>query len=604
MDIKEFVDNDSLFFNKMKNLKIWKKLLLTFMIIIIMFCATVVLAITGLRQNADKYSEFYNVGYQVTNRVMSMRRGLQMIVKDIAFTMIETDEAKNAEYLADMEKELNLMNENATWLHSNFNGDAALLKEFETNIANAIAVQEEILELAKTDMPAAEIKLLDEYQPLVERAVNSLINISAVVESEAESDYLSTVSMQRQLIFEELGIAGGALIITIILSIYLTRAITRPIRQLEKAAGQIVEGDFDIEVTYQSKDELGSLANAFKNMTSILEEVIADASRLLQEMSDGNFDVRTQAEARYVGKLQGLLLAIRKLNRDLSSTMGQINTSADQVASGSGQVSSGAQALAQGATEQAAAVEELAATIAGISQQVKDTAENARSARNQTSMAGDVVEECNRQMHDMMAAMEEITRTSDEIGKIIKTIEDISFQTNILALNAAVEAARAGEAGKGFAVVAEEVRSLANKSSVASNDTAALIEGSLEAVARGKDLAGATAESLSKVVEEVRVAAATVDKIADAAEEQAGAVEQVTVGVDQISDVVQTNSATSEESAAASAELSHQAEILKDLVARFRLRAEYAHVSVNTGSFATSSVPEPMEVMDIDLGKY
>ena len=588
----------------MKNLKIWKKLLLTFMIIIIMFCATVVLAITGLRQNADKYSEFYNVGYQVTNRVMSMRRGLQMIVKDIAFTMIETDEAKNAEYLADMEKELNLMNENATWLHSNFNGDAALLKEFETNIANAIAVQEEILELAKTDMPAAEIKLLDEYQPLVERAVNSLINISAVVESEAESDYLSTVSMQRQLIFEELGIAGGALIITIILSIYLTRAITRPIRQLEKAAGQIVEGDFDIEVTYQSKDELGSLANAFKNMTSILEEVIADASRLLQEMSDGNFDVRTQAEARYVGKLQGLLLAIRKLNRDVSSTMGQINTSADQVASGSGQVSSGAQALAQGATEQAAAVEELAATIAGISQQVKDTAENARSARNQTSMAGDVVEECNRQMHDMMAAMEEITRTSDEIGKIIKTIEDISFQTNILALNAAVEAARAGEAGKGFAVVAEEVRSLANKSSVASNDTAALIEGSLEAVARGKDLAGATAESLSKVVEEVRVAAATVDKIADAAEEQAGAVEQVTVGVDQISDVVQTNSATSEESAAASAELSHQAEILKDLVARFRLRAEYAHVSVNTGSFATSSVPEPMEVMDIDLGKY
>ena len=219
-------------------------------------------------------------------------------------------------------------------------------------------------------------------------------------------------------------------------------------------------------------------------------------------------------------------------------------------------------------------------------------------------MAGDVVEECNRQMHDMMAAMEEITRTSDEIGKIIKTIEDISFQTNILALNAAVEAARAGEAGKGFAVVAEEVRSLANKSSVASNDTAALIEGSLEAVARGKDLAGATAESLSKVVEEVRVAAATVDKIADAAEEQAGAVEQVTVGVDQISDVVQTNSATSEESAAASAELSHQAEILKDLVARFRLRAEYANVSVNTGSFVTSSVPEPMEVMDIDLGKY
>ena len=557
----------------MKNLKIWKKLLLTFMIIIIMFCATVVLAITGLRQNADKYSEFYNVGYQVTNRVMNMRRGLQMIVKDIAFTMIETDEAKNAEYLADMEKELNLMNENATWLHSNFNGDPALLKEFETNIANAVAVQEEILELAKTDMPAAEEKLLDEYQPLVERAVNSLINISSVVESGAESDYLSTVSMQKQLIFEELGIAGGALIITIILSVYLTRAITRPIRQLEKAAGQIVEGDFDIEVTYQSKDELGSLANAFKNMTSILEEVIADASRLLQEMSDGNFDVRTQAEERYVGKLQGLLLAIRKLNRDLSSTMGQINTSADQVASGSGQVSSGAQALAQGATEQAAAVEELAATIAGISQQVKDTAENARSARNQTSMAGDVVEECNRQMHDMMAAMEEITRTSDEIGKIIKTIEDISFQTNILALNAAVEAARAGSAGKGFAVVADEVRNLAGKSAEASKNTSVLIENSLKAVENGTLIADETAASLLNTVKGVEEVAGIISQISEASGNQAEAIAQITLGIDQISGVVQTNSATAEESAAASQELSNQSQLMKDLVGMFRLKA-------------------------------
>ena len=266
--------------------------------------------------------------------------------------------------------------------------------------------------------------------------------------------------------------------------------------------------------------------------------------------------------------------------------------------------SCGAQALAQGATEQAAAVEQLAATITGISKQVNDTAENARNARNQSNMAGDEVEECNRQMRDMMAAMEEITRTSDEIGKIIKTIEDISFQTNILALNAAVEAARAGEAGKGFAVVAEEVRSLANKSTVASNDTAVLIESSIAAVARGKDIASETASSLSKVVEEVRTAASTVDKIADAAEEQAGAVEQVTVGVDQISSVVQTNSATSEQSAAASAELSNQAEVLKGLVAKFKLREEYAMGGVSSVQPVYSSAPEPMDVLDIDLGKY
>ncbi len=588
----------------MKNLKIGTKLLITFMLIIILFCSTVAMAIAGLNENADKYSEFYNVGYQVTNRVMDMRRGLQIIVKDLSFITIEQDESKAESYLSDLNKEMTLMEDNATWLFQNFEGDAALLDAFKVSMTKAVEMQEAVIELSNTDMQAAQTMLLSEYQSMVEEAVSTLIKISDSAAGSAQTDYEETVSMQDMLVVAQLSLAGGALLITLILSTYLTRSIVRPVRELETAASKIVSGDFDINIAYKSKDELGSLANAFRNMAAILGDVISDASRLLEEMANGNFDVRTQAEERYVGRCQNLLLSIRKLNRDLSSTMGQINRSADQVASGAGQVSCGAQALAQGATEQAAAVEELAATITGISKQVKETAENARNAKSQSSMAGDEVEECNRQMHDMMAAMEEITRTSDEIGKIIKTIEDISFQTNILALNAAVEAARAGEAGKGFAVVAEEVRSLANKSTVASNDTAVLIESSIAAVSRGKEIAGETANSLSKVVEEVRTAAATVDKIADAAEEQAGAVEQVTVGVDQISSVVQTNSATSEQSAAASAELSNQAEVLKGLVAKFKLRAEYATASAPVAQPVYSSAPEPMDVLDIDLGKY
>lgn len=568
----------------MKNFKIRTKLLITFLLIIILFCGTVVVSVTGLQENAARYSQFYNVGYQITNKVMNMRRGLQIIVKDIAYVTIEKDDKEKETYLADAQKELDLLQENGNWLFANFTDDPSLLDAFASNIQAAVEIQQEVIQMAQTDMERAQEMLLYEYQPLVEEAVANLIQISSVAEASAEKDYTSTVSMQETLVALQMGIAIGVLVITLLISTYLTRSITRPLHELEKSAKQIEVGDFNIHVTYESKDELGNLANAFKNMTSILEDIISDASRLLSEMANGNFDVRTKAEKRYVGNFQNLLLSIRKLNRDLSSTLGQINQSADLVASGSGQVSDGAQALAQGATEQASAVEELASTITNISHQIKTTAENAAEARTQSTTADQEAEECNKQMRDMIAAMEEITRTSNEINKIIKTIEDIAFQTNILALNAAVEASRAGQAGKGFAVVANEVRSLASKSSIASKDTANLIEHSIEAVERGTQLVDATAQSLVKVVDAVRTTSSKVDIIANAAEQQADAIEQVTVGVDQISSVVQTNSATSEESAAASQELSSQAEMLKRLVAKFILRAEYASGNASSRS--------------------
>ncbi len=574
----------------MKNLKIGVKLLITFLLIIVMFCITVFMSIRGLNENAEKYSEFYNVGYKITNKVMSMRRGLQIIEKDLAFITMEEDAEEAKDYHADMDKELDLLSENGDWLFSNFTGDATLLEAFSKKITKAVELQQTVLETAQSDRMAAQDMLLEQYQPLVDEAVDALIHISEVAEQSADADYNETVALQKELVYLQFGLAGGALFITLVLSFYLTGAITKPIRQLERSAEKIVKGDFNISITYKSRDEMGMLADAFRNMTQILEEVISDASRLLGEMADGNFDVRTHAEERYVGEFQSLLTSIRKLNRGLSATLGQINRSADQVAAGSDQVSIGAQALSQGSTEQAAAVEQLATTIAGISTQVKDTAEDALEARKQSTMAGDEAEECNKQMHDMMSAMEEITGTSDEIGKIIKTIEDIAFQTNILALNAAVEASRAGTAGKGFAVVADEVRNLASKSSAASQNTAELIESSIKAVTRGTQIADSTAQSLVKVVDEVSSASGKVDKIADAAEEQAGAIEQVTLGVNQISSVVQTNSATAQESAAASQELSEQADMLKKLVAKFILRAEYALSSdMDTGYGSTQA---------------
>lgn len=574
---------------KMKNLKIWAKLLITFMMIIVLFCGTVTIAVTGLKQSADKYSEFYNVEYQITNRIMNMRRGLQIIVKDLTFITVDQDQARKTAYLDDLHKELSALEENAAWVSEHFTGSSELLSAFSENTQAAIEMQETIIQTADVNMTSAQDMLLNEYQPLVEEAVNTLIQISQSAESDATKNYEENSASQETLVTLQLGMAGIALLITLVLSLYLTRSITRPLHELEKSADKIVRGDFDIAITYKSKDELGSLANAFRNMTVILETVISDASMILGEMANGNFDVRTRAEERYVGNFQGLLQSIRKLNRDLSITLGQINQSADQVASRSDQVSGGSQTLSQGATEQAAAVEELAATISDISQQIKETADNALEAKNQSNTAGDKVEQCNGQMRDMMDAMEKITRAANEISKIIKTIEDIAFQTNILALNAAVEASRAGTAGKGFAVVADEVRTLASKSTIASKDTAELIESAIKAVADGTQIADLTAQSMITVREQVSMAATKVDKIADAAKDQASSVEQVTLGVEQISCVVQNNSATAVESASASEELSSQAAKLKNLVSKFVLREEYAsgnHMMNNGSSYS------------------
>ena len=362
-------------------------------------------------------------------------------------------------------------------------------------------------------------------------------------------------------------------VISVLMAIYIIKSINKPVKELDSVARKIAEGDLDQHITYSSKDELGTLSVNFNKTVGRLRNYVSyidEISSVLRQIAGGNlvFDLTLN----YEGEFAKVKQALEEISRSLNDTLGQINQAADQVSSGSDQVSSGAQALSQGATEQASSIEELAATINEISTQVKDTAANANAVRQQTDMTGDQVATSNEQMQEMIAAMTEISDKSGQISRIIKTIEDIAFQTNILALNAAVEAARAGEAGKGFAVVADEVRNLASKSSEASKSTAALIEGTVQAVEKGTEIANATAESLFAVVESTKGVVSSVDKIASAADQQAESIAQVTQGIDQISSVVQTNSATAEESAAASEELSSQAQVMKGLVGRFTLR--------------------------------
>ena len=373
-------------------------------------------------------------------------------------------------------------------------------------------------------------------------------------------------------------LAGVALIILGIVAVgaYIKRAVSRPLFRLTILAQTLEQGDLGLNqhetmtVDIHSDDEIGLLAQSFDGTISRLRNYIGEISSVLESVADG--DLTPQITQEYIGDFASIRTSVNDIIQKLNSTIGQIVASSEHVANGADQMSTASQALNQGAMEQSGAVEGLEETMREVSERIQQTAENAQHAREQVGEMGLQLAESNQKMQEMITAMGEINDSSDAIGKIIKTIEDIAFQTNILALNAAVEAVRAGEAGKGFSVVADEVRNLASKSAEASRSTTSLIERSAAAVSQGTQIANITAEQLSGVVDRANGIVGTINGIAADTQIQADAAGQIQTQVNQISSVVQTNSATAEESAATSEELSNQAGVLKQLVRTFRLR--------------------------------
>ena len=379
----------------------------------------------------------------------------------------------------------------------------------------------------------------------------------------------------RDAMVINIAVIAASILISVIVALALAVNIGKPMRACVKRMKLLVEGYLETPMPkITNKDETGVLVRSTETLVEGLRTVINDISYLLNEMANQNLNVHTEHEDVYVGSFQDILLSMRHMKTELNNAMRQVNNSAQEVANASNQLSAGAQTLSQGTTEQASTVEELAARVSIISGQVKNTASGALDVRGQTHQAGEKVILCNQKMQSLVEAMEKIQTSSEQIEKILKTIDDIAFQTNILALNAAVEAARAGSAGKGFAVVAEEVRSLAGKSAQAAKNTSELIVNSTEAVHIGTEIAQNTADVLLGVVDSIQSVVDSIDHIAVVSGEQSESVEQVSESINQISVVVQSNSATAEESAAASEQLSAEAACLKELVGQFTLTSE------------------------------
>lgn len=427
----------------------------------------------------------------------------------------------------------------------------------------------------------------------VYNSVTSALDALGAFNNQGSQDaYSESNRTYRSAIIIQVIVMAIVVVIGILFSVVIIGGIRMPVTELERAAIQMAQGDLDVEINYQSKDEIGILSDQFRALIRKLRAIIDDENQFLAKMAAGDFTVDSICENEYIGSFQQVLLSFRAIAKQLNEAMGQISNSSSQVSNSSDQVSSGAQALSQGATEQASSIEELAATISEISGQIKDNAENANHANEKVNEVGEEMNLSNTKMQDMIRAMDDISNSSNEIGKIIKTIEDIAFQTNILALNAAVEAARAGSAGKGFAVVADEVRNLASKSAEASKNTAVLIENSIKAVQNGTQIADETAKSLVHAVEGAKDVTKLMDKITEASNSQSAAISQITLGIDQISSVIQTNSATAQESAAASEELSSQAQLMRELVSRFKLVASVTNTPSARSSGRQSSYHE------------
>lgn len=554
-----------------RKLKVGTKLKYAFTTVIVTFAVAMVVSLVSIvMMNVDTY-QFYREAYANSTLQMEIRKDIQLVGKYILWSMTTENTGSTQSYLNSAQQCADRVGKNVTALEKSFH-DKKKVAELKDAIEELKKQRAALMELAQQNKNDEALALFNsDYNDATEKLQDILVDIGKVASAEAKSQYTSARVTGIVSIILMILIGTGAVAFSTVIRTTITGIMLKPIQELEGAAEKLKAGQLDVEINYESPDELGKLAGNFRQACKTLEVIVQDTSYLLGEMAEGNFNVSSNNAQIYIGNFRQQYESISKLKHELSDTLTQINEASEQVASGSGQLAGGAQALAEGATDQAGAVEELTATVESVSGIAETGAQTAADAYQNVLTAVDNAGKSREDLKALTDAMERISSTSMEIQNIIGSIEDIASQTNLLSLNASIEAARAGEAGKGFAVVADQIGKLAGDSAKAAVNTRDLIEKSLQEIENGNQITEKTVAALNEILEAMNSFADVAKTSSTNSSEQADMLKQIEQGIEQISGVIQSNSASAEETSATSQELSAQSEGLKNLVGRFKL---------------------------------
>ncbi len=561
-----------------RNMSIKKSLIIGFGTTILVSLAIIIASLVMMSSQKAAYQDIIDHYVEANQRASECRIDYNIAARGLRDAVLSGDMSN----LDTATTKMTALEAAITELNASFPlDDQTQLNTFINTMKEWGVEAQEIIKVARTDRESARVMIVEQCSPKLAAAAEAGDKLATQLQNGQEEIIQQQNTVSTIGIVVILGVMIVATVIVLLMAFKIIRSIAEPSNQVRAALVGFSQGNLRIPVEFTGKNELGEMCDALRTSQKVLHSVIQDISDTTGQMAKGNFDV--ELTATFPGDLAPIQKSVNEFVVRMSDTITNISQSASQVSAGSEQVSNSSQSLAQGATEQASAVQELAATINDISVSSRQTAASAEEARISVGQAGAQVETSNDYVKQLNVAMTNISSSSEEIGKIIATIENIAFQTNILALNAAVEAARAGSAGKGFAVVADEVRNLASKSDEAAKATKDLIENSISAVREGADVVSKVTDSLEKTTVLTGSVVGLMDQVTEAVENQTTAISQITEGIDQISAVVQTNSATSEECAAASEELSSQANIMHQLMAEFQVG--------NKGGFSSPAAP-------------